>query len=201
MTQPGPRLRVLTVCTHNRTRSVMMAAMLERMLTAELGAGAALVRSAGFGPVGLPAIPDAVAAMERRGLDVSDHRSSETTARLVDGADVILAAERDHVVKIAALSPSAFPHTMTLPEFLDRAANAEGTGELAGRTVRERLAMLTANRAAGEYLRSTVPQIDDPTGRSPRVFEAAVVALEQQCSEAARWLTARMRRPAGDSGS
>ncbi len=193
-----PPLRVLTVCTHNRTRSVMMAALLDRLLTAESGAGAAMVRSAGFGPVGLPAIPDAVAAMERRGLDVSGHRSSETTARLVDGADVILTAERDHVVKIAALSPSAFQRTMTLPEFLDRAALAEGTDEVAGRTVRERVTVLTANRAAGEYLRSAVPQIDDPTGRSSRVFEAAVVALEQQCGEAARWLSALTRRPADD---
>jgi protein-tyrosine phosphatase len=196
LTGPEPRLRVLTVCTHNRTRSVMMAALLERLLATELGVGAVMIRSAGFGPVGLPAIPDAVDAMERRGLDVSGHRSSETTARLVDGADVILTAERDHVVKIAALSPSAFPRAMTMPEFLDRAA-AGAVGEATdGRTARERLAMLTADRAAGAYLRSAVPEIDDPTGRPTRAFEAAVVALEQQCVEAARWLVALTDRQA-----
>ena len=197
MTGSGPRLRVLTVCTHNRTRSVMMAALLERLLTTELGDGAVSVRSAGFGPVGLPAIPDAVDAMKRRGLDVSGHRSSEPTGHLVDGADVILTAERDHVVQIAALAPSALPRAMTLPEFLDRTAAAGALLDgAAGRTVREQLAMLTADRAAGEYLRSAVPEVDDPTGRAARVFDAAVVALEQQCVDAARWLVALTDRQA-----
>lgn len=193
---PGPRLRVLTVCTHNRTRSVMMAALLERMLTAALGVDVVMVRSAGFGPAGLPAIPDAVDAMERRGLDVSGHRSSEITTRLVDGADAILTAERDHVVKIAALSPPAFPRAMTLPEFVERAAIAVPTEGCGDQAVRELMEMLTANRAAGEYLRSAVPEIDDPTGSPTRAFEAAVVALEQQCGDAARWLAAITDSPA-----
>jgi protein-tyrosine phosphatase len=163
----------------------MMAAMLESMLRERLGDDAARVRSSGFGPVGLPAIDDAVDAMRRRDLDVSAHRSSSTTAPLVDGADLILTAERDHVVKIAALSPSAFRRAMTLPEFLDLAAADRA---VPGADVRSWVESLTQQRTAGGYLREPIPEIADPTGSAPRVFESAVVVLAQQCREVAALL-------------
>jgi protein-tyrosine phosphatase len=175
-------VRILTVCSHNRTRSVMMAALLRSMLGERLGADGVQIRSSGFGPLDLPAIDDAVDAMRRRGLDVSAHRSSATTASLVDGADLILTAERDHVVKIAALSPDAFRRALTLPEFL--AAAAEGAAD-PDAALRPWVESLTADRSAGAYLRDSVPEVADPTGSPPRAFEAAVVAIEQQCREVA----------------
>lgn len=182
-------VRILTVCSHNRTRSVMAAALLESKLTDRLGAGAVSIRSSGFGPIDLPAIDDAVAAMRRRGLDVSAHRSSTTTTSLVDGADLILTAERDHVVKIAALSPAAFRRALTLPEFL--AATMQGDEDDGG-DIREWVESLTAERTAGEYLRGDVPEVDDPTGSAPRAFEAAVVAIEQQCDDVVALLAQRL---------
>jgi len=179
-----PSLRILTVCSHNRTRSVMMAALLESMLSERVGPVA--VRSSGFGPQGVAAIDDAVEAMKRLGLDVSEHRSRATTAALVDGADVIITAERAHVVKIAALSPSAFARAMTLPELLARAADAPPAPD--GADVRSWVESLTAERTAGAYLREQVPEVADPTGSIPRLFEAAVVTLERQCAEASALL-------------
>jgi protein-tyrosine phosphatase len=183
-------LRILTVCSHNRTRSVMMAALLESMLTERLGAGAVFIRSSGFGPADLPPIDDAVDAMRRRGLDISDHRSTATTAELVDGADLVLTAERAHVVKIAALSPGAFERTMTLPEFLAATAS---TPVGAGDDLRSAVRSLTRRRTASGYLREQVAEIVDPTGSSPRTFEAAVALIELQCRDAASWLAARSR--------
>lgn len=177
---PATPLRILTVCRHNRTRSVMMAAFLESMLTARLSDRPVVVQSSGFGPVGLPAIDDAVAAMRRRGLEVSAHRSQTTTASLVDGADVILTAERDHVVRIAALSPLAFRRAMTLPEFLTRSADVSLSG---ASDVRAWVEGATATRTAGAYLRDPIAEVADPTGSMARAFEAAVVTIEQQCSE------------------
>jgi len=184
-------VRVLTVCTHNRTRSVMMAALLESMLAERLGAGAVTVRSSGFAAEGLPAIDDAVAAMRRRGLDVSGHRSTVTTRELVDGADVILTAERDHVIRIATLSSSAFPRAMTLPEALALAADADHAPVADARGWAEHL---TAGRSAGDYLRGRVPEVADPTGTAPRAFEQAVVALERQCLELTVLLAAVLQR-------
>jgi protein-tyrosine phosphatase len=165
----------------------MMAALFESMLTDRLGPGAALVRSSGFGPEGIPAIDDAVAAMQRRGLDVSAHRSRTTTGALVDGADVIITAERAHVVEIAALSPSAFRRAMTLPELLDRVADAPL--DASPTSVSDWATSLTVDRTASVYLREPVPEVADPTGSMPRAFEAAVVAIERQCSDVSDILT------------
>jgi protein-tyrosine-phosphatase len=169
----------------------MMAALLESMLDERLGEGAVELDNSGFGPVGLPPIDDAIAAMERRGLDVSEHRSSATTVSLVDAADLILTAERDHVVKIAALSPAAFRRAMTLPEFLDASADASvgGSGDL-----RSWATSLTASRTAGAYLRAAVPEVADPTGSSARAFELAVEAIEQRCREATAHVAMRFAR-------
>lgn len=191
MNEPAA-IRILTVCSHNRTRSVMMAALLESMLDDRLGAGAALVRSSGFGPEGIPAIDDAVAAMQRRGLDVTAHRSRATTAALVDGADLIITAERAHVVKVAGLSPSAFRRAMTLPELLDRIADAPLDGP--DSSMNEWVTSLTSERTAGVYLREPVPEVADPTGTMPRAFEAAVVAIERQCTDVSDVLTRLARR-------
>lgn len=166
----------------------MMAALLESMLADRLGPEVVRLRSSGFGPVDLPAIDDAVGAMRRRGLDVSAHRSSPTTASLVDGADLILTAERDHVVKIAALSTDAFPRAMTLPEFIAHASSAGCDPEL---DVRSWTESLTQDRTAVAYLREPIPEVDDPTGSLPRAFESAVVAIEQQCRDVALLLAAQ----------
>jgi protein-tyrosine phosphatase len=193
LTTPADRpLRILTVCSHNRTRSVMMAAMLGAMLTERLGDGAVEIGSSGFGPVDLPAIDDAVDAMRRRGLDVSTHRSAATAVALVERADLILTAERGHVVRIAALSPDAFQRSLTLPEFLAAASEA---GPGAADDLRSWVQSLTAGRTAGAYLRAVVPEVVDPTGSAPRAFEAAVVALEQQCREVATHLAVRFGEP------
>ena len=169
----------------------MMAALLQSLLCDRLGPDAVEIRSSGFGPAGMPPIGDAVEAMRRRGLDISEHRSASTTAALVDAADLILTAERAHVVKVAALSPAAFARTMTLPEFLAATAASPVDTSL---DLRAAVVALTRQRTASGYLREPVAEIADPTGSPPRAFEAAVVVIEQQCRDAATWLAARSRR-------
>jgi protein-tyrosine-phosphatase len=169
----------------------MIEAMLTSMLGERLGEGSVDVGSSGFGPVGLPPIDEAVEAMRRRGLDISSHRSAATSRELVERADVILTAERQHVVKIAALSPDAFRQAMTLPEFLVVAASS-ASDEADG--LRPWVRSLTEPRTASAYLREPVPEVADPTGSASRVFEAAVVAIEQQCREAAALLVGRFQR-------
>jgi len=107
------------------------------------------------------------------------------TPILLAEADVILTAERDHVVKIAGLAPSTFPITTTLPEFLQLAV---GNPFLSPDDFSRWVRSLTADRTAGQYLRTDVEEIADPTGSPPRIFEAAVVTLERNCSEAAVYL-------------
>jgi sulfate adenylyltransferase len=173
-------LRLLTVCTYNRTRSVMMAALLQSQLDELLGPARVAVTSSGFTSEGWPAIDQAVTAMARRDLDVTAHVSRRTTVDIVEAADLIVTAERDHVVRVAALSPAAFSRAMTLPEALARAADRPSA---AGGDLRVWAESLTAGRTATRYLREPVPEVADPTGSTGRSFEAAVVEIERQCTE------------------
>ncbi len=176
-------LKILTVCSHNRTRSVMTMAMLQRNLDERLGRGAAIVRSLGFGPEDIPSIPDAVDAMRRRGLDTSAHRSRKVVKDNIEPADLVLTSERDHVVKIAAISPDAYRRSMTMPEFL---AAAELRGPAPGESLREWVTGLTEQRTARDYLSGDVAEIFDPTGSASRAFEKSVVGMEEMCAQATR---------------
>jgi protein-tyrosine phosphatase len=189
--RPGNPLRILTVCTHNRTRSVMMAALIDALMVERVGAGVATVASAGFGPSGVAAIPDAVDAMRRRGVDVSGHLSRRIDVEIVRSADLILTAERDHVVRIASIEPAGFRRSMTLPEFVSMAARSPSEE---GEDVAAWIRMLTGSRTASAYLREPVEQVDDPTGWSARAFESAVVGIESQCSAVVSLLARPLER-------
>ncbi len=184
MTEP---LKILTVCSHNRTRSVMTMAMLQSNLDDRLGAGAAIVRSLGFGPEDIPSIPEAVEAMKRRGLDTSAHRSRQVTKRNIEPADLVLTSERDHVVKIAAISSDAYRRSMTMPEFLSLAELDEAKP---GESLRAWATGLTAQRTPRDYISGDVAEIFDPTGTAPRAFEKSVVEMETMCEQATRLIAA-----------
>ncbi len=84
----GP-MKILFVCTGNTCRSAMAAAMLNDIAVKnDLNV---LIDSAGvFAEVGQKAADEAIAAMERRGIDLSGHRTKPLTDELIDMADVIL---------------------------------------------------------------------------------------------------------------
>ncbi len=176
----GDVLKILTVCSHNRTRSVMVMAMIQDGLDRRLGKGRAVVRSLGFGPEDLPAIDDAVDAMRRRGLDVIGHRSRRVTAERVAPADMILTAERDHVVKLAAVSQAAYRRSFTLPEFLTRVASDRVASS---RALGAWLEDLTADRSAAVYLRREAQDVWDPTGSSRRHFAEQVERIAAMCDQ------------------
>ena len=69
---------------------------------------------------GVPATPDAVTAMEERGIDIGGHSSRRTTTDLIGGADLILTMGRLHLQRVVVLSPDAFGRTFTLKELVRR---------------------------------------------------------------------------------
>jgi protein-tyrosine-phosphatase len=131
-----------------------------------------------------------VAAMARRGLDVSGHRSRKVDRAVLHDIDLVLTAERDHVVNVASIDPAAFRTAMTLPEFVGATARATASeGDLAGW-----VASLTSTRTAMAYLRDPIEEIDDPTGTAGRTFERAVIAIEASCATAASALVRAAER-------
>jgi protein-tyrosine phosphatase len=168
-------LRILTVCTHNRTRSVLMGALLHHHLLphgAEFG-----IATGGFRDEGQPATEPAVRLLRERGIDVSRHLSRRVDGRLVAEADVIVTAERDHVVWIAGTHPGSFVRTFTLPELVRR---AEQHGARDGDEVRAWLARVNQGRPiAADYLDAPVGEIVDPTGQAPQVWERVLDELDR----------------------
>jgi protein-tyrosine phosphatase len=173
--------RVITVCTHNRTRSVMSMAMIQAGLDSRLGEGWAVVESLGIGPDGRPPITEAVGAMRRRGLDVAGHRSRRLTAERLAGADLVLVSEKRHVASVAGPAPELFAATFTLPEFCELSDVCKRSR---GTTLTAWLGQLGAGRNAAAYLRADIPEVVDPTGLSRRRFEAATLGIETMCAAA-----------------
>ena len=128
-------LWVLMVCTHNRTRSVLMEHLFDQHAAA---AGLpALTKSGGFSEKGGEEPTDnTVRYLGARGIDVSGYRSHWMTDQSIRRAHLVVTAEKSHVIRIAGRWTDAFEHTFTLPELIER---GEGVGPRGGRPL-ERVA-------------------------------------------------------------
>jgi protein-tyrosine-phosphatase len=168
------RLRVLAVCTHNRTRSVLMAGLFEQHAAERRIAVA--TRSAGTGTGGEPPTDTTVRMLAARDIDVGRHRSAAISDSSVGGAHLIVTAERMHVISIAGRWPRAFDRTFTLPELVSRGT---AVGPVGDRSLDQWLAEINLHRPRGiDYLDAPVGEIDDPTGRAPSMWAAAFEQID-----------------------
>lgn len=168
--------KILMVCTANRCRSPIAAALLARD-AATLGLEIQ-VDSAGLLQSGLPPVLDAEAAAARFGVNLDSHRSRQLNTGLVAQASLVLGMERQHARAAVLASPdgNAFPRTFTLREFIRRAS------ERGARDVGEPLAEWIAGVHAGRTHRdllgaSPADDILDPIGGPPALFEETAAAL------------------------
>lgn len=114
------RHTVLLVCTGNTCRSPMAEVIARDEIGKGGGAEVRVVSAGAAASRGSPATPEAVAAMEDVGLDLSGHRSRELTRELIAEADLILGMSRSHVAAVLAVDPTAAGKTTTLdPEGTD----------------------------------------------------------------------------------
>jgi protein-tyrosine phosphatase len=152
----------------------MAEALLRDRLTA---AGVdATVRSAGDLAGGSHASPGSVRAMERRGLDLSEHVSRTLTPDMVAGADLIVAMGRRHLRSAVSMHAAAWSRTFTLKELVRRAV-AIGPRK-AGEPFEDWLGRVHAGRERASLLGDD-PRDDvaDPIGGPDRLYEATAVEL------------------------
>lgn len=92
-------IKILFVCTGNTCRSAMAAAMMADI--AEKNDLNVLIDSAGiFASIGEGAADNAKSVMQKRGIDLSLHRTKPLTEELIDIADVILTMTSAHKMLI-----------------------------------------------------------------------------------------------------
>lgn len=171
--------RILLVCTANRCRSPLAAALLRRTLR-ERGRQA-LVASAGLLPGGVPVPPDGLRLAGELGLDLAAHRSRQLTPGLLAAADLVVTMAREHARHVVAAQPDAFARTFTL------AGLAEW---LVGRPVPVGVPLgAWLDEAAADRPRSVLlgqaGDVGDPVGRPFRVWRSLGTTLEESVSRVA----------------
>ena len=189
MTDGASTYRILMVCTGNICRSPFM----ERLFVARLRAGLPeaevarfTVESAGtWGLVDHPMEPAALATLEARGGDASDFVGRALAVEMIESADLVLAATREHRGLIVTELPRAASRTLTLREFarlLGPVTPEQITAE-AGTDPVERFRAI-ARAAFGN--RGLVPMVDpaaddigDPYKRSQVEYDRAAVEIDE----------------------
>lgn len=106
------RLQVLVMCMANICRSPIAEQLMARGL-AEVGIEADF-SSAGFLESGRAIDNRSVSALHSRGVDAGDHLSTQVRGDLVDGADLVVVMEADHLRRLVGDDPSRFSKVFTL---------------------------------------------------------------------------------------
>jgi protein-tyrosine-phosphatase len=112
---------VLFVCTANRFRSPLAAALLERKLH-ELGlADAWTIGSAGIWTTpGQPALPQVSNAAQRFDIDLSGHRSARVSRKLLSRYDLILVMQGGQKEALLTEYPELEEHIYLFSQVVER---------------------------------------------------------------------------------
>ncbi|AXT86063.1 hypothetical protein C6I20_13295 [Aeromicrobium sp. A1-2] len=171
------RFAILAVCTANICRSPMIEALLRASLVPDR------FEVASAGVQGWDRQPmDAMATMElmRLGHSAKSFRSHAIDSYLVDSADLILAATREHRSAILSMSPRALRRTFTLREFAALGDLVEGSDPYE----------LVANAARQRSKAPSNADIDDPYRRSPAIHRRTADQIDEAVDAISRRLNA-----------
>lgn len=189
----GSTYRILAVCTGNICRSPLV----ERLLLARLREGLSVqdasrfeVGSAGRGALaGHPMSPKAAKTLQALGGDPAGFIGRELDSAMLETADLVLTATREHRGLIVTEQPRALPRTLTLREFarlLGPVTVAEIDRRVASSDPVERMRAIVASALAN---RGMVPvedpaddDIADPYRRSRAAYERAAAEIDSALS-------------------
>jgi protein-tyrosine-phosphatase len=119
-------LNVLFVCTANQCRSPMAEALLRSLVVQRGEADCWIVQSVGtWAEPGRPATQLSQTVMQRRGIDLANHRSRAIDAEVLAVASIVLVMTRHHQEAILAEFPEARRKVYMLSQLIDRSFDVE----------------------------------------------------------------------------
>lgn len=176
-------LQVAFVCTGNRFRSPLAAALLVQ------AAGGLPLRILSLGTLDLgskPALPEAVAIADELGLDLSGHSSRNLASVKLDHFDLVLGFERKHVMASVVDARARLERTFTLPELVGLLRRLPGpplpTDPIERALVRIRQAH--AARPSG-FRNGPLPELGDPLGKTLQAQRQTAAELSNLVSQLA----------------
>lgn len=107
--------KLIFVCTGNTCRSPMAEGLLRHLLGPDCGWE---ISSAGVcAGNGFPASPNAVAALQEKGIDISGHRSRHLSPAMIEDADLLVTMTRNHRDAILSITPESAGKVFLLKSF------------------------------------------------------------------------------------
>jgi protein-tyrosine phosphatase len=178
MTEPAPLFRILAVCTGNVCRSPAIEMM---MRTGLLGVTDVAIASAGtHALVGKPVDPTMAGLLTEGGLWVDGFEARQIHARMLEKADLIVCATRDHRTEVVTMWPGAVRKTFTIRE-VERLAKAINPADMPepdsvppGERIRTALPLLRLERGLHRAADPADDDVDDPYGRPVKYHQKAL---------------------------
>ncbi len=165
---------IIFVCTGNRARSPLAAALLSRRLDLD----ATVVRSVGtldLGPV--PPLPEAVRAGLLVGVAIASHRATPLRPAALVDADLVVGFEPGHVSAAVVDGGARRDRVFSILELVEILGRIEAEGVLAGTPADTRRVVAQANALrTGSFL--SAPAIPDPWGRPQREFDQTAEQID-----------------------
>jgi protein-tyrosine phosphatase len=169
--------RVVFVCTGNRARSALAEALFERY------ARDVPAKATSAGTLDLedaPALPQAIEAARRLGVDLSRHASRALSATDLSSADLVLGFEPEHVTMSVVEARADVARTFLLGELVALLDDPETEGDPC---VRARSAVAFADARRIRSRPNPAHAVPDPYGKSPKVMQRIAREIDRQVRE------------------
>lgn len=177
---------VVFVCTGNRFRSPLAAALLRRAVD-RMPVDISSVGTLDLGGIG--ALPEAKQAAARFGVDLTAHRARPLAHQSLPRADLVVGFERRHVLTAVVDGGARRETTFTLPELarLLEKIEAPSASDPVDRA-REAVRRAARARPAGDPNLHSVPELADPLGLPHRRQAEIAELLDELTSQVRRGL-------------